>query len=129
MQAVMAVIVQIVEQVIAAVVSAGGWGGPPDVQEIVAAVTAVVTAVFTVVQQLRELVNTVEHQPDIVLLREIPAQIASLQAQNRAAGKPQPNLLTAPQIDSLIRQVSVASATNPRLANDLKALLGRLPKP
>ena len=72
--------------------------------------------------------TTIEQLPNIMILRQFPAQIAGFQEQNRAAGEPQANLLTAPQIDSLIRSVSMAAATNPRLANDLKTLLGRRPR-
>ena len=120
MQAVAQILAQIIAQVIAAVVSAGGWANGADQTELEAAVVdaAITNAVVTTIQQL----------PDLQNCQQITIMITGFQQQNAAVGKPLPNQLTGVQIQLLIQRVSIIGASNPRLANDLKVLVARLPR-
>lgn len=117
-------VTQVVTQIIEAIISAGGWGGTSDQNEMVAALTvapqvaAEESATITVIQNL----------PGMLDCQQFPLMIAGFQQQNAAAGKPLPNQLTVAQIQLLTQRIQIISVSNPRLANDLKVLVGRLPR-
>ena len=112
---------QIMTQVVEAVIAAGGSGNGLDATELVSAITAEIDATVTTVENL-------PHIQDLVICQQFPVMIAGFQQQNTAAGKALPNQLTGVQIQLLIQRVSIIGASNPRLANDLKVLVGRLPR-